>query len=138
MQPQAYIHILNSCVCNYKPTYTTRVPNFSIRRVFMKIVAEAIPNHLELPQTLLFEHYKRPHHPFSKTDKIYSKKVIQEKIFLLWKTSWTKFFWLWIILVQKLLVKLTNHLGILFYRLTEENGQNQALKASYVRYLLID
>lgn len=49
----------------------------------MKIVAEAIPNHLELPQTLLFEHYKRPHHPFSKTDKIYSKKVIQEKIFLL-------------------------------------------------------
>ena len=46
---------------------------------------------------LLSEHYKRPHNPFPKAHKIYSKKVIQEKFFI-----------------------------FIFCRLVEGNGQNQA------------
>ena len=52
----------------------------------MKIAAEAISNRLELPQILLFKHYKKVTPPFfQKIDKIYSKKVTKSTLKKLFK-----------------------------------------------------
>jgi len=57
--------------------------DFYRKGFLLKIVAEAIPYCLGLPPLLLFEHYKNAPQPFTKTHRIYSKKVIQEKLFTL-------------------------------------------------------
>ena len=46
MRPQACVRILNSYVHTHKPTYATRVPDFSIRQVFYENHSRSNPKSL--------------------------------------------------------------------------------------------
>ena len=129
MQPCASVRILSSCVRSHEQVYAPRVSKNYVRQFLMENMAELIPHRLGKAPPFSLNTIKRHHDSFPKNTHNLLQKSDSREVFYFEKYPKIKVSQLGLILVQSLLVKLTNPLGILFQRLTEGNGQNQALEA---------